>query len=400
MQYNKNFYQIKSNDYIFNKLKDERADIGYYQLPYQATAEIKDYAASITKKHIVVIGIGGSSLGAKAIYEFLLPSNSYDKDLLFLATVDPLEIKQLLKSISLIDAHFVVISKSGNTIETLSLFKYIGGLIEINPENCTIISENQSKLTQFANDNNIKVFDLAQNISGRFSVFSAVGLVPLAMVGVDIDNLLNGCRRVADSFFEQGNYYQPIIEKARFLVENKNRFNINVIFSYSSSLESFNKWYVQLWAESLGKVNINGTRQALTPVALIGPADQHSFLQLIIDGVRDKTVTFIKINDLKDNTIIPKNTTKGLGSEYLEGLNFNQLLNQHADATIKSVEAQHNIPCDVVTISAVDEYNIAKLMFIYQLTVSSIGQFLQINSYNQQGVEHGKTILLNQLKND
>ena len=400
MQYNKNFYQIKSNDYIFNKLKDERADIGYYQLPYQATAEIKGYAASITKKHIVVIGIGGSSLGAKAIYEFLLPSNSYDKDLLFLATVDPLEIKQLLKSISMIDAHFVVVSKSGNTIETLSLFKYIGGLIEINHENCTIISENQSKLTQFANDNNIKVFDLAQNISGRFSVFSAVGLVPLAMVGVDIDNLLNGCRRVADSFFEQGDYYQPIIEKARFLVENKNRFNINVIFSYSSSLESFNKWYVQLWAESLGKVNINGTRQALTPVALIGPADQHSFLQLIIDGVRDKTVTFIKINDLKDNTIIPKNTTKGLGSEYLEGLNFNQLLNQHADATIKSVEAQHNIPCDVVTISAVDEYNIAKLMFIYQLTVSSIGQFLQINSYNQQGVEHGKTILLNQLKND
>ena len=400
MQYNKNFYQIKSNDYIFNKLKDERSNIGYYQLPYQATAEIKDYAASISKKHIVVIGIGGSSLGAKAIYEFLLPSNSYDKDLLFLATVDPLEIKQLLKSISLIDAHFVVVSKSGNTIETLSLFKYIGGLVEINPENCTIISENQSKLTQFANDNNIKAFDLAQNISGRFSVFSAVGLVPLAMVGVDIDNLLNGCRRVADSFFEQGDYYQPIIEKARFLVENKNRFNINVIFSYSSSLESFNKWYVQLWAESLGKVNINGTRQALTPVALIGPADQHSFLQLIIDGVRDKTVTFIKINDLKDNTIIPKNTTKGLGSEYLEGLNFNQLLNQHADATIKSVEAQHNIPCDVVTISAVDEYNIAKLMFIYQLMVSSIGQFLQINSYNQQGVEHGKTILLNQLKND
>ena len=300
----------------------------------------------------------------------------------------------------MIDAHFVVVSKSGNTIETLSLFKYIGGLVEINPENCTIISENQSKLTQFANDNNIKAFDLAQNISGRFSVFSAVGLVPLAMVGVDIDNLLNGCRRVADSFFEQGDYYQPIIEKARFLVENKNRFNINVIFSYSSSLESFNKWYVQLWAESLGKVNINGTRQALTPVALIGPADQHSFLQLIIDGVRDKTVTFIKINDLKDNTIIPKNTTNGLGSEYLEGLNFNQLLNQHADATIKSVEAQHNIPCDVVTISAVDEYNIAKLMFIYQLTVSSIGQFLQINSYNQQGVEHGKTILLNQLKND
>jgi glucose-6-phosphate isomerase len=89
-------------------------------------------------------------------------------------------------------------------------------------------------------------------------------------------------------------------------VENKGRFNINAIFSYSSALEGFNKWYVQLWAESLGKLNINKTRQALTPIALIGPIDQHSFLQLIIDGVRDKTVTFIKIADLKDDTIIPK----------------------------------------------------------------------------------------------
>ncbi len=148
------------------------------------------------------------------------------------------------------------------------------------------------------------------SLSGRFSVFSAVGLVPLAIVGVDIDNLLNGCKRVADSFFDKKDYYSPVIRKARFIVENKNRFNINAIFSYSSSLESFNKWYTQLWAESLGKININGTRQALTPVTLIGPIDQHSFLQLVIDGVRDKTVTFIKIDDLKVDTAIPKYQTK------------------------------------------------------------------------------------------
>jgi glucose-6-phosphate isomerase len=290
----------------------------------------------------------------------------------------------------------VIISKSGNTIETISLFKYLDALVTIDSSNCTIISEAKSVLTQFANDNNIKAFDLAENIGGRFSVFSVVGLVPLAMVGVDIDNLLNGCKRVADSFFAQEDYYKPIIRKARFLVENKSRFNINVIFSYSSSLESFNKWYVQLWAESLGKININGTRQALTPVALVGPVDQHSFLQLIMDGVRDKTATFIKINDLKDSTIIPKsadNKFDHLGMEYAEGLSFNELLNKQADATIKSVEEQKDIPCDVVTISTVDEYNIAKLMFSYQLLVSCIGAFLQINTYDQPGVEHGKIIL-------
>jgi len=401
MEYSKNFYQIKSNTEIFERIKVEREKVGYYNLPYQDTAEIKDYAQSISKKHIVVLGIGGSSLGARAIYEFLLPSNNYNKDLLFLETVDPLKINHCLKKVDLNNAHFLVISKSGNTIETISIFKYLNSLVEIDSSNCTIISESGSDLTKFANDNNIKVFDLDENVGGRFSVFSVAGLVPLAMVGVDIDNLLNGCKRVSNSFFEQTDYYKPIIRKARFLVENKGRFNINAIFSYSSSLESFNKWYVQLWAESLGKVNINGTRQALTPVALVGPVDQHSFLQLIMDGVRDKTVTFIKINDLKDSTIIPKGTSNKfdiLDLEYAEGLSFNELLNKQADATIQSVEAQQDIPCDVITIRTVDEYNIAKLMFSYQLLVSAIGQFLQINTYDQPGVEHGKIILEDVLK--
>jgi len=401
MKYCKNFYQIKSNSEIFDRLKNERREIGYYDLPYQDTSEIKTYATTIIKKHIVVVGIGGSSLGARAIYEFLLPSNTYDKDLLFLETVDPLEIKHSLRLTDLNNTQFVIISKSGNTIETISLFKYLDSLVEINSSNCTIISEADSNLTKFANDNNIKAFDLAKNVGGRFSVFSVVGLVPLAMVGVDIDNILNGCKRVSDSFFKQEDYYKPIIRKARFLVENKGRFNVNAIFSYSSSLESFNKWYVQLWAESLGKVNINDTRQALTPVALIGPVDQHSFLQLIIDGVRDKTVTFIKINNLKDDTIIPKDTNNkfdDLGLKYIEGISFNKLLNKQADATIKSVEEQKDIPCDVVTISTVDEYNIAKLMFSYQLMVSAIGQFLQINTYDQPGVEHGKEILKQNLE--
>lgn len=397
MEYNKNFYQIYSNNDIFQRIKNERGEVGYYDLPHQDTSDIKDYAATVTQQHIAVIGIGGSSMGVQAIYEFLLPLNNYQKDLVFLATVDPLEINRCLTKLDVNNTHFVVISKSGNTIETISLFKYFSALVRIDDSNCTIISEAKTKLTEFAQDNNIKAFELPKNIGGRFSVFSVVGLVPLAMVGVDIDNLLNGCKHVSDSFFEQKEYYQPIINKARFLVENKTRFNINVIFSYSSSLESFNKWYVQLWAESLGKLNINKTRQALTPIALIGPVGQHSFLQLIIDGVRDKTVTFIKVNDLKDDATIPKSNAN-LGSKYAEGFSFNDLLNKQADATIQSVKHQKDIPYDVITISTIDEYNIAKLMFCYQLLASIIGQFLQINTYDQPGVEYGKTILINSLK--
>ena len=198
---------------------------------------------------------------------------------------------------------------------------------------------------------------------------------------------------MSDSFFKQADYYKPIIRKARFLVENKNKFNINVVFSYSSLLESFNKWYVQLWAESLGKININGTRQALTPIGLIGPVDQHSFLQLIMDGVRDKTVTFIKIDNLGDDSIIPQKSSNKfdiLGLQYADGYSFNQLLNMQSDATILSVQEEKNVPCDVISIRTVDEYNIAKIMFSYQLLVSCIGAFLQINTYDQPGVEYGK----------
>jgi glucose-6-phosphate isomerase len=149
----------------------------------------------------------------------------------------------------------------------------------------------------------------------------------------------------------------------------------------------------------LGKVNVNGTRQALTPIGLVGPVDQHSFLQMIMDGVRDKTVTFIKIDDLKDSSSIPKDVSNkfdGLSWCCAEGVSFNELLNMQADATIQSVQEQENIPCDVVSIRTVDEYNIAKLMFSYQLLVSCIGAFLQINTYDQPGVEYGKINLSEQ----
>ena len=154
-----------------------------------------------------------------------------------------------------------------------------------------------------------------------------------------------------------------------------------------------------MWGESLGKININNTRQSLTPIGLIGPVDQHSFLQLIIEGVRDKTITFIKIDDFKDTTIIPTNTLDGFDDlDYIDNLGFQALINKQADATIQSVKEQKDIPCDVITIRAVDEYNIAKLMFIYQLLTSCVGKFVQINTYNQPGVESGKIILKENLQ--
>lgn len=384
---------------IFQSLKDEISTVGYYNLPLQDTAHIKAFAKTITQKYIAVIGIGGSTLGTYAIHNFLKKANNYSKQLHFFESTDPMDIQTRLKKLDLNDTMFIVISKSGTTIETISIFKYLSSLHTIDASNCTIISEHDSKLTAYAQKHDMPTFDIPKNVGGRFSVFSAVGLVPLAIIGVDIDKLLSGAKMVRDSFFEQRGYYQPTIEKARFFVENKNRFNINIVFSYSTALEGFNKWYIQLWGESLGKLNINHTRQGLTPIALVGPVDQHSFLQLIAQGNRDKTVTFIKVDDFEDQTTIPASTLDGFDDlEYVDGLTFSHLIDEQANATIQAIQDLKDIPCDVITIDKVDEYNIAKLMYNFQLLTSAVGKFVQINTYDQPGVEAGKVILKEKLQ--
>lgn len=398
MQYSRNFYQIRSNQEIFEKIVKEKETIGYYDLPYQNISAMKEFAQTVKQKHIVVLGIGGSSLGTFAIYEFLIHKTN-NKQLHFLESTDPLDTQYKLQSINLKDAFFIVISKSGTTIETMANFKYIHSLINIDKSNCVIISDEDSKLTAYAKQHEMKTFVIPENVGGRFSVFSPVGLLPLAIVGVDIDELLNGCKEVYESFFAQKAYHDSIMQKARFMVENKHRFNINVIFSYSSLLEGFNKWYIQLWGESLGKMNVNKTKQALTPVALLGPIDQHSFLQLIVEGRRDKTVTFIKVNDFENDTTIPNISLPFLEEiDYINGLHFKELINHQADATIQSVQNVADIPCDVITIDKVDAFNIGKLMYSFQLLTSIIGAFVQINTYDQPGVEDGKIILKDKLQ--
>ena len=399
MKYHRNFYEIRSNEEIHKALMDEFNKVGYYSLPFQNIEEIEKYAKTISQRHIYVIGIGGSSLGTKAIYSFLKTSSKFTKELYFLDSIDPLKINFFLSRADLNDAHFIVISKSGNTIEPISIFKYVSEKIAFNNKNLTIISGDGNELASYAHINSIKIFNIKESIGGRFSVFSAVGLLPLCIIGVDIKKILLGCREVHTSFFEKKEWYELIIKKARFLVENKSRFNINVIFSYSYVLRDFNKWFVQLWAESLGKININGTRQGLTPVSLIGPDDQHSFLQLIIDGVRDKTVTFFKIENLMDLSKVPARKEFDIFSQnYINEKSFNELINLQADATYETILKQQDIPCDIITLQAIDERNIAILMYRFQLLVSAVGSFLQIDTYNQPGVEDGKKILKKKLE--
>ncbi|MGE0739273.1 glucose-6-phosphate isomerase [Sulfurimonas sp.] len=400
MHYQHNFIPTISDEDVFNHIAVQRDSIGYYNLVHQDTSAFKEYASKVTQSNIVVIGIGGSTLGTYAIYKFLKHSKNLSKKLFFLETTDPIDIKSKLKRVDdLQDTLFIIISKSGTTIETVSIFKYINSLVKCDERNTVVVTEGDSKLNQYAVANGLRNFEIPKNVGGRFSVFSAVGLLPLAIVGIDIDELLDGAKKVYNSFFEQKDAYERVLKKARFFVECKDSFNINVVFSYSSRLEGFNKWYIQLWGESLGKVDRNTTRQGLTPIGIIGPIDQHSFLQLIVEGRRDKTVTVIKVEDFASNLKIPKIALQGLEElDYIDEIEFSALINKQADATIESIQNLGDIPCDVMTIDSVNERSIASLMYEYELLTSVCAEFMYINAYDQPGVEAGKIILKQKLK--
>ncbi len=257
-----NFPRISLTDeQIFNEIQNEKKSIGYYNLPFVETTDLKDRLDNLNFKQsqIAIIGIGGSTLGTYAIYNFLKDSKELKKELHFLESTDPVSLKAILKKLDLDDTLFIVISKSGTTIETISIFKYILSIKKLESSNLLIITEDDSKLNTYAKTNNITTFDIPKDVGGRFSVFSNVGLVPLYLCGVDIDALLKGCQDKHNSFFQKKESYEILMKKARTYYEYRDIFNINALFSYSQLLDGFNKWYVQLWGESLGKIDINNS---------------------------------------------------------------------------------------------------------------------------------------------
>ena len=392
-------YENKNlEDYAFNKLVEEKNSkkIGYYHLPKTSREIIKKLKQ--TKKEydtVVVIGIGGSSLGSKAIYR-LLKSN-YEKvtPIVFLENTDPVELKNKMSQIGK-KPIFLVISKSGTTIETISIFKAVLENFKLDLKKDSskfiIITDPQSALEKLAKKNSIDVFNIPKNVGGRFSVFSAVGIVPLYLAGFDVDKLLNGAGEFIDSFFDGNEMH--LIKKAAFYYEKSRFYKMNVVFSYSSLLDRFNRWYVQLWGESLGKINEKGQRVGLTPIGLLGSIDQHSFLQLLIEGPKDKTVTFIKVKNFESSLKIPQMSLKYLEkTDFVNGKLFNELINAQCDATKESI-IRSGIDVDEIVLDKLQEENIAALMAYYELLTSAVGALFEINTYNQPGVEIGKRILV------
>lgn len=385
-----------------SRINDEAqsGEVGYYHLT-QTSLNLIDESLNFIKdkehiKNIVLVGMGGSSCGVKALKDMLLDEKTKEKKLFILDNTSYQSFTHTLEKLELQNTLFLITSKTGSTIEVISLFKLIISYFKLEFEELkkyfVFITDENSKLHKEGQNLGIKCFFIPSNVGGRFSVLSAVGIVPLCFCGYDAKALLEGAKACFDDFFIHKK--QELLQKAYHYCTHKNA-NINVLFSYNDVFKGFNEWYIQLIAESLGKKQ-GYKRIGLTPIALIGARDQHSFLQLIMDGPKNKTITFLKVKDSQKAPIIPDIHFKFL-DDLSNKINLNELLNAQCDATMHALIAE-NLSVDVIELESLDAWHSGYLMYYYELFTSICGIMLGINTYDQPGVEVGKLILKNILK--
>lgn len=333
-------------------------------------------------KKIIILGIGGSSLGGiaimRALYRPLKHMEADSTHFFFLDQIDPDLIFHLSENISLKDTHFIAISKSGNTIETVSLFKFFYKKIldaKLNPkDHFTIITAEKDS---FLGRTKLPLVTMPKNLSGRFSVLSEVGLLPAKIAKIDIAKIQKGAMSALEHFkHEPAEKNIPLLLAENQFTQDRAGKNITVIFPYSYRLNRFADWYIQLMAESLGKTPEIGP----TPIRAIGPTDQHSQLQLFMDGPKNKQVLFLEVEHHHHAPQIP-------GEKYT----LEDLMNAEKKGTEQAL-TNAGIPNQTLIIPKITEETIGELIMTLELQIALLGKMYGVNTYNQPGVEMGKKI--------
>ncbi len=371
--------------------------------------EINEYARGLKGKfdNLLILGIGGSALGGICVTEALLKPywNLLDKDqrngyprIFFVDNIDPDQINGLLDILDLKKTLVNVITKSGTTAETMSVFMILEERLEkelgsSSKENIvTTTDKNKGILRKITENKGYKSFIVPDDVGGRFSVFSAVGLLPFALTGIDISEILKGIKNM-DNELQNTDLEKNIAAQnalIHYLMDKKGK-NISVMMPYSSRLRFVSDWYVQLWAESLGKeVDLNGNRVNVgpTPVKALGATDQHSQIQLYNEGPNDKLINFIRVTEFDTELKIPQ-VLQDTGIAYLGGKVVNDLMNAEADATRVAV-TDYKKPNVTINIPRVNGYYLGQLLYMLEVQTAIAGALYNIDTFNQPGVEQGK----------
>ena len=371
---------------------------------------VKEFASMVEGRfdNILVLGIGGSALGGLAMSEALLKPywnyltpeqrNNFPR-IFFLDNIDPDSMNGLFEVLDLKRTLVNVITKSGSTAETMSQYMIIKDRLEKelgDDYRKNIVATTDKKigvLRQLADQEGYKTFVIPDDVGGRFSVFSAVGLLPLALVGVDIDEVMNGVKDM-DLALKNTDIHQNIAAQGaliQYLMDTKRGKNLSVMMPYSSRLKYISDWYVQLWAESLGKeTNNNGevVNNGPTPIKALGATDQHSQIQLYNEGPNDKVITFIRVDEFDTTLEIPR-IFEYTGIGYLGGKTINELMNAEANSTRVAL-VDYKRPTMTISLPKVDAYNVAQLLYMLEIQTAIAGELYNINTFDQPGVEQAK----------
>lgn len=349
--------------------------------------------------HIVVLGIGGSALGTICIEQSL--SHLFKPSKLLVAdNIDPVIIKELEETINLEKTLFIVVTKSGSTPETISQFFYFKDKCEKErlpvDEHFVIVTDpEKGLLRKIAETENIPSFEVPQNTGGRFSVLTAVGLLPAALIGKNIEALLLGARKMRDNFLSQDPEKNLPFRLAtiQYLSYLKGK-NINVIIPYAQKLIKFADWYRQLLAESIGKKTDrkgNIVNVGITPVNALGVTDQHSQSQLYNEGPNDKLHIFIKVNNTGPQIKIPNPYPEEKSIAYINNITFNKLIVTEMEGTVRAL-TQNDRPNITIEIDRIDEETLGGLFMLFEGATAFLGEFFNINAFDQPGVELSKQI--------
>lgn len=344
-------------------------------------------------KNFVLCGTGGSSLGAETIIQALYPVNGPVK-FYFCDNNDPTDFLALLSALTPEETLFYIVSKSGGTPETWSQFltaiewcqKTVG---DHNWKQHFVLctDPNKGDLRTFAQSQELTCLDVPPTVGGRFSVLTAVGLFPTCYAQIEAKSLLEGALELVEAWETLPKQENPIYQIAHAYWSNQNR-PISILFSYSSYLKSFGRWFSQLWAESLGKDG-----KGFTPYPAIGTTDQHSQTQLYMDGPSDKVICFIQVDNTADSPMlkIPEACLDLASVKLLQGKSMGDLFNAEFRAT-RDAFTQNKIPNFTINLHSVSPKSIGALFYFWEWVTVYTGSLLSVNPFDQPGVEKSKIL--------
>ena len=348
-------------------------------------------------KDIIIVGTGGSTLGSKMIDSIF----SGKKKIHYVENVDPSSIEKLLTTLNHEVTGLIVISKSGETIETLSQFFFLLNHFKkenklIKQRTLVITEKKKSTLKLIQEKLNLEFAEHDKNIGGRYSVFSIVGLLPVKLNDIKIENILNGGEKVLNKLLnlDNPNNFAPTKSSLIHAQLLKNNFNMNILFTYLDSLQNFSLWFRQLWAESIGK---NG--YGSTPINAVGTVDQHSQLQLYLDGPKDKFFTIIGMEKPLKSNKLNCHINKINLSESLHKKTLGDLLFAEMKATYQTIKNK-NIPLRLIKLNKIDEETLGSLIMCFFIETIYTCYLLKINPFDQPAVEEGKKLAIKFLNNE